>query len=420
MQSYSSVLDYLFNQLPMFQRVGAAALKFDLSNITRLVSLFDNPQSKFRSIHIAGTNGKGSVSHGLASVLQEQGYKVGLYTSPHYRDYRERIKINGQLIPKTTVTRLVNRVLAEPEAAKLQPSFFEFTLALAFLYFEEEKVDYAVLETGLGGRLDSTNIVTPILSVITNIGLDHQDRLGDTLPQIAGEKAGIIKPHVPVVIGEYQAEVHEVFKEVAKQNETTLYLAEDLLQQDGALLSAKEFSGLLEHYEAPYMAKNLTTIIASFQVLRQADPSIISKANLLKGLIDMRQNTTYLGRWQYLGANPTILADAAHNQPGLELLMAKLKQMTYTNLHIVIGMVNDKPLDKVLALFPQEAKYYFVKANIPRGLEAKLLQAQAAALELKGKAYTSVKKGLAAAKQSASESDLILVTGSIFTVAEVV
>lgn len=405
--TYKQAMTFLFEQLPMFQRVGPKALKFDLSNIKILMDALDNPQDRLTCIHVAGTNGKGSVCHYMASILQEAGYNVGLYTSPHYRDYRERIRYNGQLIEKQYVVKFLNRLVTKNILNRLSPSFFEIGVAMAFCYFEEIQVDVAVIETGLGGRLDSTNIITPILSIITTIGYDHQATLGNTLPLIAQEKAGIIKSNIPVVIGQRQEETEYVFESQAQSLSAPIVFAEDV---DPEI----DYSSLSK---IKYQQYNMHTASIALGIL---DKLNVSVKHQQLGIQNVSINTGFLGRWQTLSTSPHIIVDAAHNQQGLSQLLINLSTVTYSHLHVILGMVADKPITDALALLPTNAKYYFAKADIPRGKPAKALKEEANTLGLDGKAYVSIRKALAAAKLSAQENDLILVTGSIFTVAEVV
>lgn len=434
--TYQQTLDYLYQQLPMFTRVGSSAFKKDLTNTLALCAVLDNPQTKFPTIHIAGTNGKGSTSHLLAAFLQSLGLKVGLYVSPHYKDFRERIKVNGALMSKSFVKRFVaqNKIHFET----IQPSFFEMTVAMAFDYFATEGVDIAVIEVGLGGRLDSTNIISPLVSVITNISFDHTDMLGNTLPLIASEKAGIIKQHTPVVIGEEQAETTPVFLEKAKECDAPIVFA----SQNFALKpieSSYDFTifevlrkgtkgkpfQLNVNLNGDYQAKNVATALQTIDVLKKLP--FFSKyteggqwdAAIGFGFKNLKSLTQFIGRWQLIGQNPTVLCDSAHNEGGLRLVVEQLKKMDFDKLHIVMGMVRDKDISKVLALMPTDATYYFCKANIPRGLEAEALCEQATAFQLKGRAYPSVKRAFAAAKRRAKDTDLVYVGGSIFVVAEV-
>jgi len=433
--NYEETLVYLYTQLPMFQRTGPAAFKKDLGNILKLCDHLGNPHQKFHAIHIAGTNGKGSTGHLLASVLQAAGLKVGLYTSPHYRDFRERIKVNGKFIPKKKVVNFI----AEHQSAirKIGPSFFEITVAMAFEYFEKEPVDIAIIETGLGGRLDSTNILTPLISVITNISFDHQQFLGDTLPAIATEKAGIIKPKTPIVIGEKQPEVFKVFKEKAAKEKAPIHLAngknnfEILLEKEtlkNSFYTVKKngvvwAKNLPVNIHGPYQTKNIGTALMTLEVLNKTLLfPLITISTIKKGFFALKKLTTYLGRWQLIGQQPSIIADSAHNEAGLKNIFPnhKLAKVTYKKLHIVFGTVSDKEVAKVFPYLPLDAIYYFVKANIPRGYDAVKLQKVAANHGLNGKAYTTVRRGLAAAKRKAEKGDAILICGSIFVVAEVI
>jgi dihydrofolate synthase/folylpolyglutamate synthase len=402
---YAEVLQYLLEQLPMFQRVGAAAYRNDLGNIIQLCHILGNPQQGLKLIHVAGTNGKGSVTHIIASILQEQGYKVGVFVSPHYKDYRERIKINGQYITRPFITRFVEQ--NREKFKNVNASFFEITTAMAFAYFKQKKVDYAVIETGMGGRLDSTNIITPLLSVITNISYDHTQFLGDTLPKIAGEKAGIIKPNVPVVIGETTPETKPVFVQHAKAKNAPLFLAEK------KKLPATLATGL----KGGYQLKNLRTALAAVEVLQQNGIAVSARA-IRHGVKNVTENTAFTGRWMIKGQRPLIIFDSAHNEAGLHMVKQELKKLKYHQLHFVYGTVSDKDYAKVLKLLPGEAVYYFCKANIPRGLNANELQETANSLGRKGESYTSVKQAYKAALARATKNDVVLVAGSIFIVAE--
>ncbi|MEM6319321.1 MAG: folylpolyglutamate synthase/dihydrofolate synthase family protein [Bacteroidota bacterium] len=429
-QAYKETLTYLYTQLPMFQRVGQTAFKKDLTNIIVLCEKLENPHQQFKSIHLAGTNGKGSTTHIIGAALQASGLKVGYYTSPHYKDFRERIKINGRLIPKRAVVDFVEQHKALFEA--IRPSFFEITVAMAFDYFAKEKVDVAVIETGLGGRLDSTNIIQPLLSVITNISYDHQQFLGDTLPEIAGEKAGIIKHQTPVVIGETQQATKAVFEAKAKvENAPIIFadkhitLVEKDVQPHHTVYFVKgryfNFNHLKVNLLGQYQQKNITTALQAIaQLNKLAVFPTITKAHIQKGFSELKALTYFIGRWQKLGESPTILCDSGHNEAGIDQILRQLSQMTFQQLHVVIGMVNDKDNAKILKKLPASAKYYFVKADIPRGLDAKVLKERAKELGLKGRAYSSVKNGLKAAKISTTDKDLIFIGGSIFVVAEVI
>lgn len=389
----------------MFQRVGAAAYRNDLGNIIQLCHILGNPQQGLKMIHIAGTNGKGSVTHIIASILQEQGYKVGVFVSPHYKDYRERIKINGQYITRPFVTRFVQQ--NREKFKSVNASFFEITTAMAFAYFKEKRVDYAVIETGMGGRLDSTNIITPLLSVVTNISYDHTQFLGDTLPQIAGEKAGIIKPNVPVVIGETTPETRPVFVQHAKAKNAPLFFAEK------RKLPATTASGL----KGRYQLKNIRTALAAVEVLQQSGIAVSAKA-IRQGVKNVAENTAFIGRWMIKGKRPLIIFDSAHNEAGINMLKQELKKLKYRQLHFVYGTVSDKDYTKVLKLLPKEAVYYFCKANIPRGLNAQELKTAAHNVGRKGNAYPTVMQAYKAALANAGKNDLVLVAGSIFIVAE--
>ncbi len=402
--NYQETLDWMFAQLPMFQRVGAIAFKKDLTNTLALAKHLNNPHHQFKSIHVGGTNGKGSTSHMLCSILMEAGYKVGLYTSPHLKDFRERIRINGEMITEAEVVEFIDINKDFLEQQKL--SFFEMTVGMAFHHFALHQVDFAVIEVGLGGRLDSTNIINPQVSVITNIGYDHMQFLGDTLPLIAAEKAGIIKPNTPVVIGEFQEEVIAVFKEKATKLNAPLFIAEELIITDyETVLKGK------------YQQKNVKTVLQAIAVLQNKGIEI-SENNIVKGLLSVIDNTHLMGRWQVLQENPKIICDTAHNKEGLTYVLNQLKEESFYQLHIVLGMVNDKEVSKVLSLFPKNALYYFCMPNIPRGLDAKVLQQEAVNHSLVGDRYSSVENALQAAKSKALKNDLIFVGGSTFVVAE--
>ncbi|MGK0364039.1 MAG: dihydrofolate synthase/folylpolyglutamate synthase [Saprospiraceae bacterium] len=442
MTKYKATLDWLFTQLPMFQRVGAMAFKKDLTNIRKLCAALGNPQDKIKTIHIAGTNGKGSTAHMLSAVMQSHGFKTGLYTSPHYRDFRERIKIDGKLISQKAVIKFVeeNKTMFE----EIRPSFFEITVALAFTHFANKKVDIAIIETGLGGRLDSTNIITPLLSIITNIGFDHQQFLGDTLPLIAGEKAGIIKENVPVIVGETNEETAPVFIAKAKEMNAEITFA------DAHIVAEEIESPLVSEYGNPtdktvittfhvgieemnmvddydlnlmgaYQAKNLQTVIQSLFILPSVWSDFEPQAEKIKiGFSNLKTLTNFIGRWHLLGREPNIIADSAHNSHGITVALNQINEIYFEQLHFVIGMVNDKDIEKILSMLPLNAAYYFAKANIPRGLDAGELKKKAVSVGLKGRAYSSVKNALKAAKRKAGKDDLIYVGGSTFVVAEVV
>ena len=427
--NYSETLEYLFSQLPMYQRQGAPAFKKDLSNTLALCTALGEPHNKFKSIHIAGTNGKGSVSHMLASVFQEAGYKVGLYTSPHLTDFRERIKINGQMISEQSVIDFVKNYKTGFE--EIKPSFFEMTVALAFDHFAKNQVDIAIIETGLGGRLDSTNVVTPELSVITNIGYDHQQFLGETLPEIAGEKAGIIKPNVPVVVGEFQQEVADVFEAKARETNSRLRFANrewetriQELEDDRLQMSLRHYDGMELEVESelsgPHQAKNLITTLEVVRTLSDSGWNL-TREHFKAGINHVVSATGLKGRWQVLGRNPLIIADTAHNREGLEPNLKRLvSNRNPEQLHFVWGMVNDKDVSKSLSLLPEEASYYFCRPDVPRGLEVEHLTKVATDLGLKHIPFPSVNEALEAAKGLAKRDDIIYVGGSTFVVAEVV
>jgi dihydrofolate synthase/folylpolyglutamate synthase len=403
--TYPETLAYLYAQLPMFQRIGKAAYKADLGNTHALMDLLDHPERGLRCVHVAGTNGKGSTSHLIASVLQEANYSVGLHTSPHLKDFRERFRINGELIPEVTVTRFVEQYRSGFEP--IQASFFEWGVALAFWWFREQQVDIAVVETGMGGRLDSTNVLSPEVSVITNIGWDHMDFLGSTLEAIAGEKAGIIKRGVPVVLGEADASIAEVFRQKA-QEEGTAFIQVD---QSTPLPYPSALSGA--HQE-----RNGRTALAAIRALSDGGWKISEEA-IAQGFANAIGNTGLRGRWETLSQLPLSIADVAHNVDGIRAMRALLNDTPHQHLHIVLGMVNDKDLGRVLAELPKEATYYFCKADIPRGLNAEALQHQAEQHGLRGRAFGSVPDAFAAAKAAAGRADLVLITGSVFVVAEV-
>ena len=404
--TYPESLRWMYAQLPMYHRVGAQAFKKDLSNTRALAQYLGNPHNQFKSIHVAGTNGKGSTSHMLASILQEAGYKVGLYTSPHLKDFRERIKINGGCISKRNVSSFITKNQSFLENQGL--SFFEMTVGLAFHYFAKSKVDIAVIEVGLGGRLDSTNIINPELSIITNIGYDHMNMLGNTLPEIAFEKAGIIKKGIPVVIGEKQKETTAVFERIAKSLQAPISFASD----SHSSLPPYELKG-------NYQVHNVKTVLSALNILHQKGWNYNQLA-IEKGLMHTVYNTGLQGRWQKLGENTLIICDTAHNKDGLKYTMQQIKEQSFKQLHIVLGVVNDKDLDVVLPLFPLSATYYFCQPNIPRALDKKILQKKAAEFGLKGQTYSSVKRALSKAKKLATPNDFIYIGGSTFVVAEVV
>jgi dihydrofolate synthase/folylpolyglutamate synthase len=404
--NYPETLNWLFNQLPMYQLQGASAYKKDLTNVHLLMDYLGHPETRLQCVHVAGTNGKGSSSHMLASVLQEAGYKVGLYTSPHLKDFRERIKINGEMIPEDFVCDFVNQHQSFFETNDM--SFFEMSVGLAFDYFAKEKIDIAIIEVGMGGRLDATNIITPLVSVITNIGLDHTQFLGNTLAAVATEKAGIIKSNIPVVIGEYNPDTQPVFLATAKANHSKIYFASDLI-------TATFPSDLIGDYQV----HNKKTVIQTLSVLNQNTTFQTTESHWEKGLSQVVKNTGLQGRWQQLGDFPKIICDTAHNTHGLTIVLNQIQKESFEGLHIVLGVVNDKDLDEVLPLFPKNAIYYFCKPNIPRGLDATILAQKANGFGLIGEIYNSVSDAYEKAKQNAQSSDFIYVGGSTFVVAEI-
>ncbi len=403
--TYQEAIDWLFVQLPMYQRQGKSAYKADLSNTIKLANYLNNPQYKFKSIHVGGTNGKGSTSHMLASIMQEAGYKVGLYTSPHLKDFRERIKINGQMIGKESVVDFVQK--NQSFFKENQLSFFEMTVGMAFEYFAKEKVDVAIVEVGLGGRLDSTNILTPEVSVITNIGLDHTQFLGNTLELIAGEKAGIIKSNIPCVIGATTKETRKVFETTAKKENATIYYAE--LEQ--ACTYKTDLLG-------DYQKENSKTALKVIEVLK-SDGWDISELAVEKGFLSVVSNTGLLGRWQILNKAPFTVCDTAHNYEGLRIVVDQIKKQAKTNLHIVFGVVKDKNLERILPLLPKQATYYFTRPDNPRGFSEKELKDIAFRYNLKGACYASVKESFEVAKKVANSTDMIYIGGSTFVVAEI-
>jgi dihydrofolate synthase/folylpolyglutamate synthase len=404
--NYKETLDWMFNKLPMYQTQGATAYRKDITNTLLLAKHLGNPEQYLKCIHVAGTNGKGSTSHLLASVLQEAGYKVGLYTSPHLKDYRERIAINGKPISEEYVTDFITKNKLFFEANEL--SFFEMSVGLAFKYFQEQNTDINVIEVGMGGRLDATNIITPLISVITNIGLDHTQFLGDTLEAIAYEKAGIIKPNVPVVVGEYVDQTKPVFLAKAEETNSEIYFASDLI--------AETFPSTLM---GDYQIHNKKTVLQTIKVLENQNEFTITEENIKAGFLNVITNTHLQGRWQQLGKSPKIICDTAHNSHGLKIVLNQLKEESFDQLHIVLGVVNDKNLDEILPLFPKTAKYYFCKPNISRGLDVEILKEKATDYDLQGETYSSVSNAYKAAKEKAMPKDFIYVGGSTFVVAEI-
>lgn len=425
--TYQETLDYLFNALPMFQRIGAAAYKNDLNNTYALCAHLDNPERTLKCIHVAGTNGKGSTSHALCSVLMEAGYKVGLYTSPHLKSFTERIKINGKDIPETEVVEFVadNKAFLE----ELRPSFFEMTVGMAFWYFDKEQVDITVIEVGMGGRLDSTNVVLPEVSVITNIGFDHMQFLGNTLPLIAGEKAGIIKPNVPVVISQNQEETFPVFQSKAHEMQAPIYFAEDFIKvkRSGISSSGRRVFEIIEQDEKSlieidlqgnYQEKNLPGILQTIKILKSLGWKIEDFA-VKNGLSKIVSNTGLKGRWQILGQNPLIICDTGHNEDGIRMIVDQINELEYWKLFMVLGMVNDKDVTKVLSMLPKNAWYIFCQATIPRAMDAEELSNKAFEVGLNGEVIRDVNLAIEKAKNLATEDDLIFIGGSTFVVAEI-
>jgi dihydrofolate synthase / folylpolyglutamate synthase len=428
--TYKEALGFLFSRLPAYHRIGKAAYKNDLNNSLTLDVYFGHPHMKYKTIHIAGTNGKGSVSHLIASVLQEAGFRTGLYTSPHLKDFRERIKVNGEMISKRDVVAFVSKHYGIIDS--LKPSFFELTVTMALDFFNLQAVDIAVVEVGLGGRLDSTNIINPIISVITNIGHDHMDLLGDTLEKVAFEKSGIIKIDVPVVIGETHPETSGIFISKATETASEIFFADSnfncaldchaLTDSDRKftitdLADNKKISGLIP-LGGDYQSKNLQTLFQVFKSLKER--LNISDSDILHGIEKVIVNTGLMGRWQILGRNPLTICDTGHNKEGLEYIMCQINKIPSTGLHVVVGFVKDKDLTSILPLFPKKAKYYFTRASIPRALDEKILMSEASGYDLSGESYSTVNKALKAALSKALPTDLVFIGGSTFVVAEVI
>lgn len=427
--TYEETIEYLYRQLPMFSRIGAAAYKTDLHNTIELCHYLHNPERKFKSIHIAGTNGKGSTSHMLAAILQESGYKTGLYTSPHIKDFRERIRINGEMTDKGFIVDFVERTKDISE--KISPSFFELTVAMAFEYFAINKVDIAIIETGLGGRLDSTNVITPILSVITNIGYDHTNLLGNTLEKIASEKAGIIKKNVPVVIGEVIPETMRVFVAKANEMDSVIHFAQEefisqYIDSSASLLQCNIYNSRSKQVEklrldltGLYQVKNACTVLSALQELKKMQLNI-PEAAIHAGFENVKQLTGLSGRWEVIQTHPTIILDVAHNEDGIKQVLKQLATgHPAANLHFILGFVNDKDIKKVISLFPTSAKYYFTNAHIPRALKVEALKEIAAESLVEGESFDDVNDAIAAARQQALKQDVIVVCGSFFIIAEI-
>lgn len=428
--NYNETINWMFNKLPMYQRIGAAAYKADLNSTIKILDYLNNPQDNFKSVHIAGTNGKGSVSHSLASVFQEAGYKTGLYTSPHLRDFRERIRIKGNMIPENNVVEFIDKHKNKLE--ELELSFFEMTVAMAFDYFKNEKVDIAIIEVGMGGRLDSTNIIKPELSIITNISLDHVKFLGDSEDKIAVEKAGIIKKMIPVVIGETQIKTKDVFIEKAKAENSEIFFADKIFQceriTENDILDYQSFNIYKNNKEyinelkfpllGNYQNKNLKTIICAIDILKNTFS--INENHIKNGLFNVIKNTSLMGRWQIIQKKPLVIADTGHNVAGITEIINQLSEINYSKLHFVLSVVNDKDIDSILQLLPKNAEYYFCKADIPRGLDVNILAEKARSSGLKGNCYNSVNEAYTTACANAKDEDLVFVGGSNFTVAEII
>lgn len=425
---YQETISFLYTRLPLFSRLGPAAYKEDLDNTIELCAFLNNPERKFKSIHIAGTNGKGSVSHMLASVFQAAGYKTGLYTSPHLKDFRERIKVNGEWIPQEFIIEFTEKIM--PEIDRIEPSFFEITVAMAFEYFASERVDIAIIETGLGGRLDSTNVIQPELSVITNIGADHMNLLGDTIEKIAREKAGIIKPDTPVVVGQVTPETRSIFEQHADQQNAKLTIASEVRHATEWEWKSHELivSVAREHHQTKqvyhldlpglYQVQNLLTALTALDVMHSIGWNI-DEHHIHEGLKNVRKLTGLHGRWEIIHQSPLIVLDVAHNEDGIKMLTRQIEVTDHHNLHIIIGMVKDKEISKALSLLPKTARYYFTQSNIPRALDGMDLQALASTHELAGNVYPDVNAALDQAKLDSHPNDLIIVCGSVFLVGEV-
>ena len=427
--TYKETLDYLYKQLPMYQRVGKAAYKADLNNTIELDNYLDNPHTKFKSIHIAGTNGKGSVAHSLSSVLQEAGYKVGLYTSPHYLDFRERIKINGEMVSEEFIVDFTAK--HSGFFSKLKASFFEITVAMAFEYFAQQKIDIAVVEVGMGGRLDSTNIISPLISVITNIGYDHTQFLGTELPQIASEKAGIIKKDIPVVIGETKPKLKAVFSNKAQQVDAPIFFASNNIFVKNLVYNSNNqvvyniekhgkimYNSLLFDLQGEYQQYNIPTILQTIELLKKNFK--VSEKSVRAGLGKITKNTGIMGRWQKLLDQPLVICDASHNFDGIKNVVAQLKKMKPNKIHFIYGSVNDKDLSNIFKILPKDVVYYFTKAKIERSLDENILKKQASIYSLKGNTFSTVSEAINNALKNISENELIFVAGSTFIVAETI
>jgi dihydrofolate synthase/folylpolyglutamate synthase len=426
-KTYQEAVQFLYESLPMFQRVGASAYKNDLTNTVKLCEILGNPETKFRSIHVAGTNGKGSTSHMLASVLQSSGNKVGLYTSPHLKAFTERIRINGEEVSEQYVVNFVNRI--QHAIQEIKPSFFEITVAMAFDYFAQEKVDVAVIEVGLGGRLDSTNVITPLASVITNISFDHKDLLGDTLQKIAFEKAGIIKKSIPVIISERQPEVSDVFNSRADELNAPILFASDFYTARKVLTPESTYYNIFhkgqEHLPAlklpllgNYQTKNLPGVLQTLDVIKSQKFNVTIES-LRHGLENVTSQTGIKGRWQKLQEKPLVICDTGHNIDGMREVVNQIYQQAVDKVHFVIGVVKDKDVSQILSILPKDANYYFCKAKIPRAMDAHLLQQSAKAFNLKGEVVEDVNQAIEKAMLMAKKNDMIFIGGSTFVVAEI-
>ncbi|MEO6814576.1 MAG: folylpolyglutamate synthase/dihydrofolate synthase family protein [Ginsengibacter sp.] len=425
--NYEQALHYLYNKLPQYSRLGPKAYKADLKNTLALCNFLDNPHKKIKMIHIAGTNGKGSTSHMLAAIFQQNGYKTGLYTSPHLKDFRERIKLNGVMIPESSVIRFVNKT--KDIAEKIKPSFFELTFVMALDFFAKQEVDIAIIETGLGGRLDSTNVITPLLSIITNIGYDHMDILGDTLSKIAFEKAGIIKPNIPVIIGEFTPETKIVFQKKSTETQSQIFFAEEKYKINSINFDDTHLeieignskTNRKESYQLDlnglYQQKNLLAILCAIEILK--NDFVLEDKNIRIALGNVKKITGLHGRWEVIHQKPLVVLDVAHNVDGFKQLIQQIFKIKYDQLRVIFGMVKDKDIQKVLEILPENATYYFTKAQIPRALPEKELQQKASQHQLSGTSFPDVNKALKSALSEASEKDMIIVCGSVFVVGEV-
>lgn len=430
-KNYNQALDFIFSKLPIFQSQGPKALKYNLDNIKNFCSALGNPQEKFKSIHIAGTNGKGTSSHIIASIFQEAGYKTGLYTSPHYKDFRERVKIDGKYIKKSFITNFISKNLMLIE--EIKPSYFELSVALAFSYFADKKVDIAIIEVGLGGRLDSTNIITPLISLITNISFDHTQTLGNTLAEIATEKAGIIKNNIPIIIGEKQKDCIQSYEKIAKAKKSPLFFADDIIRineeksnyrctklfLDSNTLKTRTLKTDIVGPFAKYNTKYALSVVDIFRKTYHKDWDIDEQA-IIKGIRHVKRNTKYIGRWHLISKSPDIIADGAHNIGAIKETIEYVSKLDYANIHIIIGIVADKSWDKVFNILPKKATYYFTKANIPRAMDESDLLNTAKKYKLYGKKYTDILEAKESALKQSNKSDLILILGSIYLVGEII